>query len=55
MTRQYNRMVPPDLQGALWQSSFYDVIIRDDKMLLQAREYVRYNPLKWAEDELYIP
>ena len=35
---------------ALWQSSFYDRIIRDDKELMTAREYILNNPERWALD-----
>ena len=33
-----------------WQKSFYDHIIRNEQSLTQIREYIRHNPLKWAED-----
>ena len=35
----------------LWQRNYYDHIIRDNKELQAIREYIRYNPLKWNEDE----
>jgi len=37
--------------GKLWQRNYYEHIIRDDQELYAIREYIRYNPLKWAEDE----
>ncbi len=33
-----------------WQSRFYDHIIRNGKSLDYIREYIRFNPLKWALD-----
>ena len=39
------------LNGKLWQRNYYEHIIRDDRELQAIREYVRYNPLKWDEDE----
>jgi REP element-mobilizing transposase RayT len=35
----------------LWQRSFYDKIIRDEKQLFTILEYIRYNPQRWADDE----
>jgi REP element-mobilizing transposase RayT len=31
----------------LWQRSYYDRIIRNEKELNNTREYIYYNPLKW--------
>lgn len=35
----------------LWQRSFYDHIIRDDKSLNDICEYIINNPVKWKDDE----
>jgi putative transposase len=35
----------------IWQRNYYEHIIRDDRELQTIREYIRYNPLKWNEDE----
>ena len=54
VTREVNRLVPPEMRNQLWQSSFYDEIIRNDGMLLETRRYIEDNPRQWAEDDLYI-
>ena len=36
--------------GKLWQRSFFDHVIRNEKDLNRIREYIRNNPLKWAFD-----
>jgi len=36
--------------GKLWQRSFYDRIIRNERMLNAVREYIVCNPLRWALD-----
>ena len=41
------------LATALWQSRFYDHIIRGPEDLEHIREYIRTNPEHWEEDELY--
>ena len=53
VTREVNRMVPPEQKNQLWQTSYFDEIIRNDSMLRSARQYIEDNPRKWAEDELY--
>ena len=54
VSREVNRSVPPEQRNSLWQSSFYDEIIRTERMLLETRRYIEDNPRKWAEDDLYI-
>ncbi len=34
-----------------WQRSFYDRIIRNEKELNNIRQYIFYNPVKWAWDK----
>lgn len=34
-------------EGNLWQRSFYDRIIRNEKELYNIRKYIQQNPLKW--------
>jgi REP-associated tyrosine transposase len=54
-TNEYIRGI--DAQGwerfnrKLWQRNYYEHIIRDEKELQTIGEYIRYNPLKWNEDE----
>jgi len=35
----------------VWQRNYYEHIIHDDAELQVIRGYIRYNPLKWDEDE----
>ena len=37
--------------GPVWQCNYRDRIIRDDRELDRAREYIIDNPRKWAEDK----
>lgn len=34
----------------VWQSRFYDHIIRDDRELFAIRQYIKNNPANWAND-----
>ena len=36
---------------SVWQRSFYDHIVRNDKSLCLIRKYIRDNPLTWKDDE----
>lgn len=39
----------------IWQTSFYDHIIRDEADYLRIWNYIDTNPAKWEEDEYYAP
>lgn len=43
----------PRFPGRLWQQRFHERIIRDERGLERAREYVIGNPGKWAGNEYY--
>jgi putative transposase len=34
----------------VWQRNYHEHVVRDEKGLNQLREYVQYNPARWAED-----
>lgn len=38
----------------IWQRSFYDHIIRNEKSLQEIREYIVNNPAKWNDDEYNV-
>ena len=38
---------------AIWQTSFYDHVIRNDNDFLRIWNYIEENPEKWAEDTYY--
>ena len=40
-------------ENKLWQRSYYDHIIRDEKDYMEKRNYILSNPLKWLDDEYY--
>lgn len=37
----------------LWQKSFYDEVIRDERQYEAVWRYISENPQKWREDEYY--
>jgi putative transposase len=38
----------------VWQSRFYDHLIRNDRELFAIRQYIRYNPANWDTDRNVI-
>jgi REP element-mobilizing transposase RayT len=41
-----------DIQHEVWQSSYFDHVIRDDRGLQLIREYILNNPRLWDTDDL---
>ena len=53
-TKKYNEI--NGIKGLiLWQRSFYDHIIRNEKDYRRIWNYIDTNPAKWEEDRYYIP
>jgi len=36
--------------GKFWQRNYYERVIQNEKELLETREYIQQNPLKWDTD-----
>ncbi|HET9137345.1 MAG TPA: transposase [Candidatus Kapabacteria bacterium] len=51
---KYIRKRVNDASVEIWQRNYYDRVIRNEKELLQVRQYIEANPLKWREDLLYL-
>lgn len=51
MTRFIRRM--ENSKRIIWQSRYYDHILRDDIDELRIRTYIQNNVAKWADDSLY--
>ena len=41
-------------QQKIWQRSYYEHIIRNEKSLNEIRRYIINNPARWHDDSLYI-
>ena len=52
-TCEYNRLVPPEKKNMLWQSSYYDTVLRSEAHYLAVRQYIDGNSARWTEDEYY--
>jgi putative transposase len=53
VTKQINyvRQTP---RHPVWQRSYYEHIIRNEKSYNQISEYIMCNPEKWLEDKYYV-
>ena len=50
LKRMSNKKVGFDL----WQTSYYDHIIRNEQELLETRKYIDENPIKWELDKYFL-
>jgi REP element-mobilizing transposase RayT len=51
-SRKINAM--PKMKGiTIWQKNYYDHIIRNEEDYARIVEYIRINPQKWEQDELF--
>ena len=51
--RLWKSVITAKCKQTIWQSSFYDHIIRDEKDYQIKWKYIDDNPMKWASDEYY--
>jgi putative transposase len=50
VSRQINRMRPGSAKD-LWQTNFYEHVVRNDRAHDRIRDYIFSNPQRWADDE----
>ena len=51
--RSWKILISKEIGRSIWQRSFYDHIIRDERDYLVKWKYIDDNPIKWASDEYY--
>jgi len=49
VTKQINELRGTSAKP-VWQRNYFERVIRDDEELNRIREYILYNPLKWADN-----
>ena len=52
--KQFKEYVTKQIGFSIWQKSFYDRIIRNEREYSAFREYIEANPENWESDELFI-
>ena len=53
LVRTWKGLVSKELGRSIWQRSYYDHIIRDEREYIEIAEYILHNPAKWCEDRYY--
>lgn len=52
--RTFKTLVTKEIGESIWQSKFYDHIIRNDYDYMIHLQYIENNPYKWLEDKYYV-
>ena len=52
--RSYKTMITKEIGVSIWQTSYYDHVIRDYGDYLRIWQYIDENPAKWSEDRYYL-
>ncbi|MBQ8382573.1 MAG: transposase [Clostridia bacterium] len=52
---QLKGYVTKQIGQSIWQRSYYDHIIRNRQDYEETVRYIYENPIRWREDELYLP
>lgn len=55
VTRRVGKAFMPSERETVWQTSYYDHVVRGEQDYLEILRYIEQNPLKWLADKLYIP
>ena len=53
LIKSFKIMVSKECGKTIFQRSYYDHIIRDEKDYMEKLNYILSNPLKWIDDEYY--
>ena len=53
IVRSFKTLVTKEIGKSIFQRSFYDHVIRDEKDYQKIWEYIDTNPIKWADDCYY--
>ncbi len=51
--RSWKILISKEIGKSIWQRSFYDHVIRDERDYLTKWKYIDDNPIKWSSDEYY--
>lgn len=51
--KQFKGAVSKHLGKSIWQKSFYDHVVRNEREYVKIAEYIENNPANWALDKLY--
>ena len=53
LVRSWKKLTSKELGESIWQRSYYDHIIRDQREYIEIARYIEENPAKWQEDNYF--
>ena len=53
IVKHYKTNVSREITYSIWQKSFYEHIIRNEKEYIRVKEYIQNNIMNWKEDEYF--
>lgn len=54
MVAAFKRMTNREAEALLWQTSYYDHVVRGEQDFLRIWNYIDTNPSRWTEDEYFL-
>ena len=51
--KHYKANTSREITYQIWQKSFYEHIVRNEKEYLKIKEYIRNNIINWKEDKYF--
>ncbi len=55
LVRSWKTLVSKELGISIWQRSYYDHIIRNEREYVAIAQYIADNPAKWKSDDYFQP
>ena len=52
--RTWKTLISKEVGRAVWQRSYYDHVIRNERDYVEKAQYILNNPAKWCEDQYYL-
>ncbi len=54
LIRSWKVLVSKEVGQSIWQRSYYDHIIRNEREYVEIAEYIQNNPIRWCDDCYYL-
>lgn len=51
--KHFKTIISKELKYSIWQKSFYEHIVRNEKEYLKIKEYIRNNIINWEKDKYF--
>ena len=51
--KHFKTNISREIGYSIWQKSFYEHIIRNEKEYLKIKEYIKYNVINWRKDKYF--